>query len=669
MLKQLSRFERTQKTLIIGFAVLMAVSLVLFYKPGGSSSALSPATSNEVIAKVNGDEITVAQLAQLKEQYQQYFGGQISIAQLGGDKRLVENLVRDRVVAQEAARLGLRASDAEVRDAIVKRFTDEKGQFVGMQRYRETVDARYGGVENFERGIRDSISAEKLRAYVSAGVNVSEQEVLDDYKRKNTSFDVVYVPVTVDKLASGMTPSDDELRAYFDKHKTDYRINEPQKKIKYVFIDQAKSGEKLQIPDEDLKAEYEKLSPENKQAGVKVQEIVLKVARPDLDATVQGKAQDIVSKLRGQDGNVTEAAFAEAAKGNSEDPATAKTGGNVNGVVKKNPNKPDDPLQRALDMQEGAISDPIKYGNNYYIIRRGASVPKTFEDAKPELLVSLRNRRAYSVVAKLAERATQLLKETKDPQKVAQQLAGEANMNAADMVRETPYIKPGDDVPNIGSSQQFEQAIQPLNNAGDVGERTGVKNGFAVPMLVDKKEPRIPEYDEVKDKVAQAVKQDKAKQQLEQTARQLASSAGAASDLKAAATKLGLEGQSADGYKLGTPLGVAGTSPAADEVIYNLKAGEIAKEPVKIGDNWVVVGATKRTDADLAEFNKQRDTLMQSAVSERQSQVFEDYIGGVRTRLQSDGKIKIYDDVIARLADEEEPAALPRRPPVFPGQK
>ena len=670
MLKILSRLERTRNFLIIGFAVLMAVSLVIFYKPGSGGSAMSPGTSTEAVARVNGDDVTVAELTRLKERYQQYFGGQISIAQLGGDKHLVDSLIRDRIVAQEAARLGLRASDAEVSDSIYKQFKDEKGQFVGMTRYREIADTQYGGVESFERGIRDSISAEKLRAFVSAGINVSETDVQDDYKRKNTSFDIIYVPVTADKLAAKINPSDDELRAYYEQHKTDYRILEPQKKVKYVFIDQGKAGEKLQISDEDLKARYDQLTPENKQAGVKVQEIVLKVARKDLDTQVQTTAQDIVDKLRAQGGNVTESAFADVAKGKSEDPETAKNGGHVNGIVKKNLAKPDDPLQRALDMQEGQISEPIKYLNGYYIVRRGDVVTKTFEDAKPELLVSIRNQRAYSVAAKLAERATQRLKETKDPQKVAQELAGEANMNAADMVRETGFIKPGDDVKDIGSSQQFEQAIAPLNNAGDVGDRTGIKNGFAVPMLVEKKDPRVPEFDEVKDKVAQAVKNEKAKQQIEQTARQLATSVNGAAELKAAAEKAGLESQTADAYKLGSPLGVAGTSAAADEAIYKLKAGEVDKEPIKIGDNWVVVGTTKRTDADLADFAKQRDSLMQSAVSERRNQVFEDYIGAVQQRLERDGKIKIYDDVLARLSEGEEPVPMPqRRAPIFPGAK
>jgi peptidyl-prolyl cis-trans isomerase D len=226
--------------------------------------------------------------------------------------------------------------------------------------------------------------------------------------------------------------------------------------------------------------------------------------------------------------------------------------------VKKNPNKPDDPYQKVLDMQPGEVTDAIKYKNAYYILRRGDSVPKTFEVAKPELLVSLRNRRGYTIAQKIAQKAQDRLKEIKDPQKVAQELAAEANMSAADMVRETPFVKPGDDVPNIGNSQQFEQAIAPLNNPNDVGERTGIKNGFAVPMLVEQRAPRIPDFDEVKDKVRDALKEEKAKTQLEQKAKDLVAGARTPGELKAAAEKLGLEAKAEANYKIATPLGEAG---------------------------------------------------------------------------------------------------------------
>ena len=270
--------------------------------------------------------------------------------------------------------------------------------------------------------------------------------------------------------------------------------------------------------------------------------------------------------------------------------------------------------------------------------------------------MSLRNRKGYGAAFQIANKAQALLKETKDAQKVAQEFAAEANMTPADMVRETPYIKPGDDVPDIGSNQQFEQAIQALNNPNDVGEATGVKGGFAIPMLVDKKEPRIPEFDEVKTKLLETVKAQRAKEQLEQKAKDLLASATSPDGMKAAGEKEGFEVGSDDGFKLGSPLGKAGSSTALDELVFGLKEGELPKAPVKIDDKWVVVGLKKRYEADLTKFFTEREQLKQSLVRERQDQVFEDYVGGVQEKMKRDGKIKIYDEALDALPEEEEPA-------------
>jgi peptidyl-prolyl cis-trans isomerase D len=673
MLKQLSRFERTSKVLILGFVGLMAVSLVLFFRPNGSSSALEPAKSTEVLATVGGNEVTVGDFTTRKLNLQgqfSRFGGQVSLLQMGyTDERILDGLILNKVTVQEAARLGLGASEEEVIDRIAKTFRDASGKLtltdasgkLDMSKYQERV----GDVGQFERGVAEDIAREKLEAFVAASVRISEDEVQQDYERKNTNFDLTYVVVSADKMAEKIQPTDDELKAYYEKHKTDYNILVPQKKIKYVFIDQDKSGQKLQISDKELRDEYDSLKPEFKQAGVKVQQIVLKVARPDLDATVKAKADELVAKARGDQETTTEQAFGDLAKGNSEDPATATNGGHVNGTVKKNPNKSDDPYQKVLDLQPGEVTEAIKYKNAYYILRRGEPVPKTFEDAKPELLVSLRNRRGYTVAQKIAQRAQDRLKETKDPQKVAQEFAAEANMTAADMVRETPFVKPGDDVPNIGSSQQFEEAIAPLENPNDVGERTGIKNGFAIPMLVEKKDPRIPEFSEVKDKVTQAVKTEKAKSMLEDKAKELIANAKSPGDLKAAAAKLGLEAKAEANYKVGTPLGEAGSSVLLDDPLYAAKTGEVLKTPIFLNSNYLVIGVNTRTEADLAEFAKQRDSLMQTALTERKNQVFEDYLTAVQKRMEQDGKIKVYKDVLAGMMEAEEPEAAPqRRPPI-----
>ena len=78
-----------------------------------------------------------------------------------------------------------------------------------ITKYRERV----GDPVPFERGIAEDIAREKLEALVTAGVHISEDEVREDYKRKNTAFDVTDISVAADKVAEKIQPSEDELKA------------------------------------------------------------------------------------------------------------------------------------------------------------------------------------------------------------------------------------------------------------------------------------------------------------------------------------------------------------------------------------------------------------------------------------------------------------------------
>ncbi|HYP50054.1 MAG TPA: peptidylprolyl isomerase, partial [Pyrinomonadaceae bacterium] len=262
-----------------------------------------------------------------------------------------------------------------------------------------------------------------------------------------------------------------------------------------------------------MRSANDQIPAEKKQKGVEAQQIVLKIPNANQDADILAKANEIVAEARKNGAVVNEPDFAALARNKSEDPATAPNGGKVNGIIRENQAKPDDAYQQVLKMVPGQITEPIKHGNAYYILRRGEAVPKSFEDAKQEILVSLRNRRAYRTAGDLAQEAVDKLKESKDARKVADEIAARANMKPDEMVRETGFVKPGDDVPNIGVSPQFEEGIAPLESVGQVGERTQVKDGFAVPMLVEKSDPRDAELSEVRDQVLAAYKVENSKAQ------------------------------------------------------------------------------------------------------------------------------------------------------------
>lgn len=652
MLKFFTRLEKTRNFFILIFAILMVGSLVFFYTPQRDTAGANLAQSDETAAKVAGNKVTVGEIVRQKDSYSQFSQGRSFPS-----KFIIDNLINSLITRIEAEKLGLTASDAEVADAIRKQLKREDGTTATQAEYEENVTAQAGSIAAFEQNLRDDLSAKKLEIFLTSGVTVSEEEVLNDYQRKNTKFDLNYVAVSASELAKKITPTDEELRAYFEQNKASYYISVPQKKIKYVFVNTEKIGQKLSIADADLRAEYDKLPADKKIGGVMGREIVLRVSKPEFDSDVQTKANGLVEQLRKEGPTVSEEAFMAMAKGQSENPASAANGGKLAGPVRENANKPDDPYQQLLKMQPGEITEPISYQGRYFILRRGDDVPKSFEDAKKELEVSLRNRRAYAVAAELAQKVSDSLKQTKDPFKTAQQFAAEANSSAADMIKETAYVKPGDDVPNVGISPQFEEGIAPLVNVGDVGDKTPIQNGFAIPMLVDQKEPRDAEFDEVKAQIIDIVKVDKARAQVEEIAKAVAAGATDAASLNALASAKGVEAKDQKNFVLGSPLGdgpSAGTNEALEDAIYAMKVGDVTKTPFKVGDNWYVVGVTKREEANMTDFAKQRSSLMEQMLATKRSVLFSGFLAATKQQLVKDGQIVIYKDVIAKI-DAPEP--------------
>jgi peptidyl-prolyl cis-trans isomerase D len=641
MLKFFSRMERTRNFVLLAFAILMVISLIVFYAPTRGDLAGNLTRSDETAAKVGGERVTVGEIALQKE----------NMAQMGQPmpaKTVVDRLVGERLIRVEADRLGLETADAEVANYIRNQFKSMDGQPFDQKRYEQNVTDQFGSVKNYEEAVRDQLNAQKLEAFLTSGVTVSEQEVLIDYQRKNTKFDLSYVPVNSTDLAQTLKPTDEELKNYFEQNKKNYYISVPQKKVRYIFVNTAKLGEKLPVSEEELKAEFEKIPADKKQAGVQGQQIVLRIPRPQ--------------QAKKDGGKISEEAFAELVRGYSEDAVSKSKGGSLAGLVKENKQNPNDPYQRLLTMQPGDVTEPIKYENRFFILRRGEAVPKTYEDAKKEIEVSLKNRKAYNAAAELAQKITDRLKETKDVQKTAQEFASQANMSASEMVRETGFVKPGDTVENIGNSPQFEEGVAPLENPNDVGEKTPVQNGFAIPLLVEKRDPRDAEFEEVKAQVAETVKIEQARSKVEEIAKQIAGGATGAGNLAAAATGKGLKALEAKTFVLGSPLGTgpsAATSEALEEAIFSLKAGEVTKTPIKIGDNWYVVGVNSREEAKMEEFAKERERLIEQKLREKRGQVFSDFLASRRREMETAGNIKIYEETLAKLDESEDAQPAP----------
>src|SRR5712672_1503772 len=126
---------------------LVVLAFVIFYIPEflKTTSTGATAAAGDTIATVDGRDITAGEFrrtyqAQVQA-YRNAYGGQMSeqlLKQLGIEQQILQQMVDERAAQAEAARLGIGASDEEVRQRIltVPAFQDN-GAFIGDQRYQQ----------------------------------------------------------------------------------------------------------------------------------------------------------------------------------------------------------------------------------------------------------------------------------------------------------------------------------------------------------------------------------------------------------------------------------------------------------------------------------------------------------------------------------------------------
>src|SRR5262245_36444193 len=134
----LDRMRRHRGWLKWSLAIVV-VTFIALYIPTFLKDSAQGASSNAVVANVDGQEITVAQFRRVYDQqmqmYRQNYGANVDerlLKQLGIDQRIVQQMIEEAVAVAEAKRLGITASDAEVRERILAMPAfQENGQFIG----------------------------------------------------------------------------------------------------------------------------------------------------------------------------------------------------------------------------------------------------------------------------------------------------------------------------------------------------------------------------------------------------------------------------------------------------------------------------------------------------------------------------------------------------------
>ena len=663
MLRLLNNSKRSQKAIWILASVVVVAGMVVFYAPMRGTPLVSnsgkelPLGDKDLVAKVDKEIITaqdyMSGLTNMMQMYKQFMnqgGKEMDLNQvksMGLDKNLLQSLIRKKIVELEIKRLNLEASDEEVKARIREQFTVE-GKWIGYDKYQRYIERSGQTVSQFEQSLREQIADEKLRSLITSAIQISPQEVQEQFNRENTTFNVVYSVVDSSKLTDKVTVDDAELKTYFDKHKAEFHIEKTQRKAEYIYVSQEAVSKTLQVTDEELKKDYD---PEKFVSEVRVQQILLKALAEKDKPEVQKKAAELITRAKGASGAKAED-FGTLARGNSQDTATKDKDGDL-GFIKKDSLKPGSYLQRAFAMQPNEISDLVTEGNNFYILKVTERKNKTFEEAKESLLASARNRLAYKKASELADDVVKQLAEKKDIKAVVADIAQKQGLTPEQTLKQTPLFAAGDNVPDIGSNPSFEEAVANLKAVGDVGVKTGVRGGFAIAKLLELKEPHDATLEEVKDKVVEKYKKDKVKDVAAEQAKSLLAAANNTTDgLKAAIEKAGLKAETRDDFRDGQSLENFNDISKVLPIALKLKVGEISKDPIFGNDKYLVFGITKRTDPDTNKYNTESGAVKEKLLEERRSMTYDAYLDSIKKKMKSEGKIIVKKDIIDKLFQE-----------------
>jgi len=632
---------RRHKSWLKWFLALVAVSLCLYLIPNflrGSTSTVS-ATSREIIANVGDRTVTVkdfdgryqSQLASYRSQ----FGGNVNesiLRQLGIEQQVLRQLIEEQIAAIEAERQGIRVSDEELASQILALpLFQENGQFIGDRAYRQVLQSLNPplSVSEFEGEMRRSMELDRLRAALTDWMVVSDAELEREYKQRNEKVKLQVVALTAGTFRDKVTVTDADITAYYDSHKSDYRVGE-QRKIRYFLMDQEKAKLKITVTPNEVQRDYnDNIDRYHTPEQIRASHILFKTDGKS-EAEVRTRAEGALKQLKGG------ADFAALAKQLSEDDATKANGGDLNYFSRGRMVPEFD--SAVFAMQSGQMSDLVKSSFGFHIIKvtdRKPDVTRPLDEVRDEITERLKQQKSNRLLADQAAALADTVKSATDLQRGANE-AGAMLQTSDFFTRDAP-------IPGLGAAPQATDSAFRLKDMNEVAGPVDTPRGPVFMALAERKDSYVPELAEVKDRVREALIRTRATELSRKRGAEIAATLGAARDFKAAAKTLGLEAKETTLISRGAPIPDVGTSADVDKVAFGLPVGGVSP-PIATSDGTAIVKVTERDEATPAELKKDRETFRAELLNERREKFFSAYMNKARERT----RIEVNNDVIRR---------------------
>jgi len=649
MIRTLQNAGPTLKIVLGAILVIICGGMVITLIPGfGSSSSFGVSTPG-VLATVGDEKVTVLDAQREARALIQRQGqtAQASMLMPFFAGQAAQELINEKALVVEARRLGLRTNDEELRDDLehgplsATFFPD--GKFIGQEQYEDFVQRNNMTVPQFEALEKDYILIRKLQALVSGSAFVSDAEVRDAFEKEDIKAKFDYAVITQADILKGLHPTEEELKAFYERNKTGYANSIPEKRqIKYVLIDSAKIGANTPVTEQDLQAYYDQHRDEYRVPDeVKIRQIEIKtpLAGPDGKVDEKGveearqKAEDVLKQLR------TGGDFAKLAEKYSED-TSGKSGGELGWLGRGR--IPDPNLEKAaFSLAKGQTSDLIRSSYGFHIIQvedKHEAHVKLLAEVKSEIQEKVKEQK----VARATEAASNALLSAARTQGLDQAASAKR-----DSVVATDYFSKTDSLPGLVAARQFMDAVfdEPDKAPPDVVQ---VPQGYVIFQLLGIRPPATPTFEEIRARVEEQFKSQRASLLLQQKAQELSDRAKAEHDLKKAAKELGATVKTSDLVAPDGQVPDVGSMAGSASVVFSLKPGDISG-PITAGSNGIVAQLLDKQAPTDQEFAEKKDQIRQQLLENKKNEMFQLFVANLRKDMEKSNRIKINQEEMKRL--------------------
>jgi peptidyl-prolyl cis-trans isomerase D len=640
--------QKTGVRILFGvFIGMIAVSMLLYLVPQGPDTAQ---TAGDVVAKIGDQSITLSDINQRLNEIRQ---NNPIPPQLEGlyASQILKQLVFQKEIEYEAKRLGISVSDKERADRIrqILPTVYNGDSFVGIDAYTREVQQNFHmTVPAFEELMRSSMVEEKFHKLLTDGVSLSPAEIRDEFRFENEKVKLDYAAAKAEDLAGKITPSEDEIKAYYQQNQSKFVIPE-KREVRYGLLDLSQLRQNTVVTDDELKAVYQQnIQQYEVPDRVHAEHILLMtVGKTDAEVTeIKKKAEDILAQAKKKGAN-----FEELAKKYSEDPGSKTKGGDLGWLIHGQTVPEFD--KAIFSLPKGETSDLIRTQYGFHIIKvldRETAHTKPLDEVKDSLrtplLLQKVDQQASATADKMSTEIRQSNKTTLDD------LAERYRL----LVAETRPVSATDPLLELGNSADVKDEIVHLRQ-GELSLPIRTDRGYVVLSLKQVFPSHPGTLEEVRDKIISELKQQQSEQLAQGKAEELVKRVKSGEKLDAAAKALGLDPKTSDLIARGGSLVGLGSAKLLG-LAFSSRTGDVGG-PVHMGVSWVAYQVVEKVEPDPAEFEKQKQKITDALLQSKRTMAFEAFRLSLEERLKQEGKLKMMPEKMRGFRDLGSPRNAP----------